>query len=569
MRRDGSLVTRIGAVAGGLTLALVAVLGIGFYMEQRRDITRDLTFAVNSDAAVTVKETVTNLKSLATTLHGLASNTLVANALADTLGREAYLEPFLKGFEGMTGLTGVVALTDFAGKPIASSGTLVLGEDAAGWIRQVVDSGEARARFSRLNGVWRIELADPVVYANTGTVEGVLLIAIPAPEIARAVEASRIDGVMHGLAVAGSEDAWIFGSGEPVRLTAAFTHRAIDLPPPLSSIGLEVVSKADPQLIDRPLRELSWVFAIAALIVVVGVTLAAAALSLRLVMPLRRLEKAASSFDFTAPDMTFAAAGFGNDEIGRLAAAFASMVDRLSTAYGDLAAANKELESFSYSVSHDLRTPLRAIDGFSQILIDEYRGKLDDEGQRLLNVVRDNAVRMGLLIDDILRYSRTGRQELQAVPVDLGKLAQEVFEDLRQTAGDRRIRLDVNPMPPALGDRGMLRQVLVNLLANAVKFTRPRSEAVIELGGQADADHNTYYVRDNGVGFDMRYVDKIFGVFERLHANDAFDGTGIGLAIVKRIILRHGGTVWAEGKVDAGATIGFSLPSGGSGHVNQ
>jgi signal transduction histidine kinase len=234
---------------------------------------------------------------------------------------------------------------------------------------------------------------------------------------------------------------------------------------------------------------------------------------------------------------------------------------RVAERTAQLEAVNKELEAFSYSVSHDLRTPLRAIDGFSQMLMKRYGESLDDEGKRLLRVVRDNTARMGQLIDDILSFSRAGRLELRQSAIDMEALVRDVWQDLAVATAGRDVRLELHPLPAARGDATMVRQVLANLLGNAVKFTRPRAEAHIEVGGAADADECTYYVADDGVGFDAKYIDKLFGVFQRLHGIEEFEGTGIGLAIVKRIVARHGGRVWAEGKVDAGATFHFTLPA--------
>ena len=226
-----------------------------------------------------------------------------------------------------------------------------------------------------------------------------------------------------------------------------------------------------------------------------------------------------------------------------------------------LEAANKELEAFAYSVSHDLRAPLRAIDGFSQIILEDYLDKLDDEGRRVLNVIRGNTKKMGQLIDDLLVFSRLGRQELRASGIDMGKLAKAVSEELKLAVPERKLKFTINTLIPAQGDQAMIRQVFVNLLSNAVKFTRPKENATVEIGGGREGNENIYYVKDNGVGFDMQYVDKLFGVFQRLHSAAEFEGTGVGLAIVQRIIHRHGGRVWAEGKVGDGASFYFSLPA--------
>lgn len=227
-----------------------------------------------------------------------------------------------------------------------------------------------------------------------------------------------------------------------------------------------------------------------------------------------------------------------------------------------LEATNKELESFSYSVSHDLRAPLRAIDGFARIVEEDYQDKLDDEGKRLLKVIRDNSEKMGRLIDDLLAFSRLGRQPVTAAQCDMSAIAQEVFNELLVNAADKPVYLDLKSMPPAWGDRSLLRQVWVNLLSNGIKYSNKNAEPAIEAGGYVNGAENIYYVKDNGAGFDMQYYDKLFGVFQRLHSADEFQGTGVGLAIVQRVVTRHGGRVWAEGKMNKGAAFYFALPKG-------
>ncbi len=222
--------------------------------------------------------------------------------------------------------------------------------------------------------------------------------------------------------------------------------------------------------------------------------------------------------------------------------------------------ANNELEAFAYSVSHDLRVPLRAIDGFSRIVIEDYEDKLDEEGVRLLQVVRDNTKKMGQLIDDILLLSRAGRQEMKISKLDVASLARNVYSEFGQDIKDRNVDFTVDDLPMAMADRALLNQVLTNLIGNAIKFTQEKENAKIMIGFNEEKDNLTYYVRDNGAGFDMRYYDKLFGLFQRLHSQQEFEGTGVGLSIVQRIINRHGGSVWGEGVVDKGATIYFSLP---------
>jgi light-regulated signal transduction histidine kinase (bacteriophytochrome) len=225
-----------------------------------------------------------------------------------------------------------------------------------------------------------------------------------------------------------------------------------------------------------------------------------------------------------------------------------------------LEAVNKELEAFSYSVSHDLRAPLRAISGFAEAIMEDYAPRLDAEGKRYLGLIRDNAHQMGQLIDDLLAFSRLGRRQMAETRIDMAALARAVFDELAGLTPGRPIAFSIGPVPPAQGDGTLVRQVLVNLLSNAIKFTRTRAPAAIEFGYLPDSGAGAYYVKDNGVGFDMRYVGKLFGVFQRLHAVTEFEGTGVGLALVQRIITRHGGRVWAEGALDLGAIFYFTLP---------
>jgi signal transduction histidine kinase len=226
----------------------------------------------------------------------------------------------------------------------------------------------------------------------------------------------------------------------------------------------------------------------------------------------------------------------------------------------DLQAANQDLEAFSYSVSHDLRAPLRAIGGYATILKNDHGHRLEAESLRLLTVIIDNVRLMGTLIEDILAFTRLGRRELKKTPIDMTALAQSIVAELKGWERERALALTVEALPPAHGDRSLMRQILVNLLTNALKFTAPKAEAAISLTGWSEDGENVYAVADNGVGFDMRYADKLFNVFQRLHQASEFEGTGVGLAIVHKIIQRHGGRVWAEGRVDDGATFFFSLP---------
>jgi light-regulated signal transduction histidine kinase (bacteriophytochrome) len=229
---------------------------------------------------------------------------------------------------------------------------------------------------------------------------------------------------------------------------------------------------------------------------------------------------------------------------------------RVGERTAQLEASNKELESFSYSVSHDLRAPLRAVHGYARMLEEDYAARLDEEGRRLLSVVRASSTRMGQLIDDLLAFSRLGRQAPLRRPFDMTTLVQEVAAEL----GGRAARIDIASLPAANADASLLRQVWSNLIGNALKYSGKRPDAQVEIGGSKEPTENVYWVRDNGVGFDPRYSDKLFGVFQRLHRAEEFPGTGVGLAIVHRVVTRHGGRVWAEGRPGEGACFFFSLP---------
>jgi signal transduction histidine kinase len=290
------------------------------------------------------------------------------------------------------------------------------------------------------------------------------------------------------------------------------------------------------------------------------------AYSTRITTPLRRVTEAAEA----AAELRHVAPIKVNrdDEIGRLADAFNVMTERVEEARRDLerrvedrtaelTAVNRELESFSYSVSHDLRAPLRAIVGFVQILEEDHAASMNAEARRSLERVKANATRMGQLIDDLLTLARIGRTPLTRQRVDLNQLARTIADE-SIAAADHPVELVIDPLPPCVGEPVLLQQVLANLISNAVKFTARTEGATIRIGATTNGE-TTYFVRDNGAGFDERFADKLFGVFQRLHRTVEFEGTGVGLAIVQRIINRHGGRVWAEGKVNEGATFYFTV----------
>ena len=238
----------------------------------------------------------------------------------------------------------------------------------------------------------------------------------------------------------------------------------------------------------------------------------------------------------------------------------ADLERRVAERTAQIEAGIKELEAFTYTVSHDLRTPLRAIGGFSRILEEDYGDKLDDEARRLIGVVCENARKMGQLIDDLLTFSRVGRNSMAATGINMEALARSALAEIGATAATGRARIEIHPLPEAHGDPVLIKQVWTNLLSNAIKFSGKRDQPLIEVSAHDDGADAVYCVKDNGAGFDMQYYKKLFGVFQRLHGDDEFPGIGVGLAIVRRIVSRHGGRVWAEGKVGEGATFYFTLP---------
>ena len=238
-----------------------------------------------------------------------------------------------------------------------------------------------------------------------------------------------------------------------------------------------------------------------------------------------------------------------------------SLEQKIIERTSQLEAANKELESFSYSVSHDLRSPLRAINGFTQILVEDYADKFDKEGKIVINEIIVNSIKMGQLIDNLLEFSHIGKQNVSIANVNMKELIESVIVELRQQEPSRKIRVLFTKLHNIKGDYNLLKQVFINLVSNAFKYTGKLDEAVIEIGSSKDKKYITYYIKDNGAGFDMLYYDKLFGVFQRLHSTTEFEGTGVGLAIIQRIVSKHGGKVWAKAKVDEGACFYVSLPN--------
>lgn len=277
-------------------------------------------------------------------------------------------------------------------------------------------------------------------------------------------------------------------------------------------------------------------------------------------------------------DYSVRAVKLGHDELGSLTDAFNNMLTQIEQQNIklhefnqnlelkvrertiQLESANKELEAFSYSISHDLRAPLRGIVGFTAILEEDYSSKLDDEARRITTVIKNNTLKMGHLIDDLLTFSRMSRQDIVKTNVPTGQMIEEVIKDVVPESRMEKISWVLHPVPDVRGDINALRQVWINLISNAVKYSGNSEKPKIEIGSVEEKGQTVFFVKDNGVGFDEKYKDKLFRVFQRLHSTDEFEGTGVGLAIVEKIISKHGGKVWAEGTLNEGAGFYFSLP---------
>ncbi len=586
-------------------LAILPLLALTFYsyMEQR-----DRALAeVQRDELVTAR-------NLATTLESLIGNT---RQLLETLARSPQVRRHDR--EGCEALFAklleqsphyaLIGAADLEGRMFASAPPAPDSVSIADrlWFRKAIETrafAVGETLLGRISGKYNLTLSYPIL-DDLGRLQGVVVAGLDLQWLGNLLARSDMPAST-ALVLADTTGKVLFRYPDPLKYTGrmmpdpvikAMTSQdegvleTVGLPgdlrlfgfrrlsPPWQEMRLAIGLPKDLALVkvNRDLwRNLFWLAAVALL------ALAAARFggTIFIIQPVAKLLEVTRSL--TGGDLTArTVAPYRPGELGMLAQAFDQMADsiqerdaRLQQAARELAqrvreldlrtaeleASNHELESFSYSVSHDLRAPLRGIAGFSRILLEDYADQLDEEGKRYLNIIQGDVRKMGKLIDDLLALSRFGRREMRVAAFEMENLARAVFKDLQELEPGRDLQIQIKPMPAARGDRDMIRQVLVNLLANAVKFTRTKETAVIEVSGWSAEAETVYCVRDNGVGFEMEYAGKLFGVFQRLHSEDKFEGTGVGLAIVHRIIQRHGGRVWGEGKVDGGATFCFTLP---------
>jgi light-regulated signal transduction histidine kinase (bacteriophytochrome) len=333
----------------------------------------------------------------------------------------------------------------------------------------------------------------------------------------------------------------------------------------LPRLGWGMAVKVDVEEALKPVYRVHIMSLIILSLALLAALLGAVLLGRHIIIPLQKLNYGARQI--AAGNLQQRVPVGGQDELGQLSVSFNAMASALSAlalqqqqAQAQLEVTNKELEAFAYSVSHDLRAPLRHIQGYAEMLTRASADQLSDKAQRYLQTIIKASVEMGQLIDELLTFSRLGRSKLHKSCVILDELVRDTIRGLDLEVQGRNIHWKIAPLPPVLGDLALLKQVFANLLDNAVKYSRQRDPAKIEIGCAGEENgHIILFVRDNGVGFDMQYAHKLFGVFQRLHRTDEFEGTGIGLATVRRIIARHGGRIWAEGAVNQGATFYFTL----------
>jgi len=358
--------------------------------------------------------------------------------------------------------------------------------------------------------------------------------------------------------------------GEPIEYTGPDGLMIAKVQPVPNTGWLTAIAFSEQNILEGVNSFMKWILIFGLLLTAIGI-FAAWAMSRNITRPLSQLTRAAkavSQGNYSSPKFIDVNR---NDELGELAIAFNIMTaevyhtwqnldNKVKERTSQLERVNKELEAFSYSVSHDLRTPLRAVSGYSIMLKEDYEDKLDAEGKRIIGNIITNGRMMGQLIDDLLAFSRLGKKELTSTKVDMQLLAISVVNELLQNDLEKDYKINIGILSPCEADPGMIKQALINLLSNAVKYSSKKANPEIEIGCEDEETRTVYYVKDNGVGFDMAYAGKLFGVFQRLHSQEEFEGTGVGLALVKRIIDKHNGEVWADGHENIGATFYFSLP---------
>ena len=589
-RKRRSLAVKIPLITSLLLLAALAAVSVASYLELRGALV-DLAGERLQDAATQMANIfgMTSRPRIAAMQQLMQRPEIAAYLQTKDAAQEAQIREAAKTHLGAAFEIADIEVWDPSGRRLFAAGS-TFAEQAGSAVDEFL--AQMNATSTPVIGKLAHE-GDRTIYPIGGRVQAAgqtLGFVVERRRIFNASQSQQIVAVLSGLIgneamiVIGNQDgsAWtdLSTAVEGIPITAAGGERLWDyqrrgmarsyawarpIPSTPWIIAIEMPRAAVLQPTRRFLRRS---IAIATVVLLIGAAIGWLT-TRRITTPLRKVTEAAEAVAESRPHVQVTTDR--QDEIGRLADSFNTMAKKVELARMDLElqvelrtselrAANRELEAFSYSVSHDLRAPLRAIAGFVQILDEEHRGTLDEQGRHYLERVKVNAQRMGELIDDLLAFSRIGRTTMIRQTVDLTSIATAVARDLIAASG-RDIELKISSLQPCYGEGALLNQVFVNLISNAIKFTSKVPHPVITIGCTSSDGVTTYFVRDNGVGFDERYAEKLFGVFQRLHRSDEYEGTGVGLAIVNRIVSRHGGRVWAEGKPNEGATFYFTLPA--------
>ena len=588
LSRRQSLAVKIPLTLSLLLLAALTAMSVASYIELRRALTEMATVRLQQagDQMANVFAMMARQRSAA--MRQLMHRDEIRQYLAT---HDAALEPSIheaiRGYLGPTAAIAGVEIWDSNGKRILASGATIDEVNASqldGYKRDLSTVDDVAVGRLRV-------FADGLRYPVGGAVSSNGQIAgyvVERRRITSAAQSRQIVQLLTGLI--GNEASIVIGNadgstwsdletpitGIPIRgddrrlwdYQRAGRERSFAWATPINSTPWAVAIEFPRDVVLGPSQRLIARSLAIALVLLIVTAAVGWSVSRRITNPLVRVTEAAEAVAESRPHVPVKTDR--EDEIGRLADSFNTMATRVELGRADLElrvelrtaelrAANQELESFSYSVSHDLRAPLRAIAGFVQILDEDYGPTLDPNARKHLERVKVNASRMGQLIDDLLNFSKIGRVAMKPQVVDLTAMAKQAADDAIALA-EKKVDVTIETLPPAYGEPSLLKQVFANLLANAVKFSARVDAPAITIGSKVENGRVIYFVRDNGVGFDDRYAEKLFGVFQRLHRATDFEGTGVGLAIVHRVISRHGGRVWAEGKVLGGATFYFTLP---------
>jgi len=695
-RLRGRLATRVAVAASGLALFFVLLMGAGAWLVTAQLIRSQVHALLLMEASGRAEKIADLIDGVAANFRTLAANSAVANALVDSVGRETYLQPLLADVTEVNGLRTSLSVTDFLGRPLVGAGAGGKGEGDP-WVAQAVSSGRGRVVVTAGDDGPVLNVAEPVIYANTGTAEGALVWRMSLRELARRAVGSQAQISAGEMRI--EADGHMFtvplGTGlEPGR-NPMVAEKGVRLAPPLSAIRMTVRVGAEQQALDTSLQRLTTTFLAIGAASTLLVVIFSALLGQRLTQALSRLAEAATSFVPGADDRR-AFLMEGDDEIARLGAAFAGMVERLDSAYQDLerrsqtllsnaervaqvgsatwdeatgkhlwsdqfhallglapgevepsraaffrrvheddrdrlAAAlaralegggrvvedvriirpdggertgqfraevardiygqtvrvdvtfqditarkrleqkldalvlelrrsNEELEQFAYVASHDLRQPLRTVRSYVTLIEESIEDKLDAETHEFMDFIRDGVRRMDALITDLLTYSRVGRMSSDA-PVDTGRAADLAMIDLQTEIDEAKAHVAIPPrMPVVLGDAGEMARLFQNLIGNALKYRAPDRSPEVWVAFSDQGEAWEFSVADNGIGIQPEHAERVFGIFQRLHARDEYEGTGIGLAICRKVVERQGGRIWVEPAPDGGTIFRFTWP---------